>query len=291
MQAAQTEREALPMPPDVDLMTLYWMTAGVERRVSEISPYSFQDRVEAASSAGFRGVGLWHRDIEHCLQQLSLQEMKQILYDNGIRHIELAFVEDWFQDDERKRIADQRLRFLLEASAVLDARHIKVGDFNNTPCPMTQIIDAFAAICNEAANYGATIGFEFMKRAMIHSWADCLTMVESAGADNGGLIVDIAHVMHLGISLDEVTALPSRYLINAELSDGILSDGAQPFTPAIRRFCGEGEFDIRGFIQAVRATGYSGPWAIEVLSPEVVSMPLAALNRRAYETSIVQFAS
>jgi sugar phosphate isomerase/epimerase len=59
----------------------------------------------------------------------------------------------------------------------------------------------------------------------------------------------------------------------------------------VRRFCGEGEFDIRGFIQAVRATGYSGPWAIEVLSPEVVSMPLAALNRRAYETSIVQFAS
>jgi sugar phosphate isomerase/epimerase len=57
-----------------------------------------------------------------------------------------------------------------------------------------------------------------------------------------------------------------------------------------RRFCGEGEFDVRGFIEAMRALGYPGPWGIEVLSEEHRSWPLERLTTHAFNTTMQQFA-
>ena len=55
--------------------------------------------------SGFSGLGLWHADLEHVLETRSLREMKQVFDDNGLRHLELEFLMDWFldPDDERRR--------------------------------------------------------------------------------------------------------------------------------------------------------------------------------------------
>ena len=55
-----------------------------------------------------------------------------------------------------------------------------------------------------------------------------------------------------------------------------------------RRFCGEGAFDIAGFVAAVRATGYQGPYGCEVLNDDIRKMPLDAVARLAFETTAVQ---
>ena len=105
--------------------------------------------------------------------------MKKILDDNGIKHIELEFITDWFLEGARKAESDSRKKRLFEASEILCAKHIKVGDFYNATCPMPRIIEAFATLCKEAENYGATIGFEIMGCAMIDNIKDALTMVKT----------------------------------------------------------------------------------------------------------------
>ncbi len=95
--------------------------------------------------------------------------MKIILDDNGIKYLELEFLTDWFLDGGRKTESDRRKRRPLEASAALNAKHVKIGDFYNTQCPMLRIIEAFAALCKEAEEYGVTVGFEFMASAMINN--------------------------------------------------------------------------------------------------------------------------
>jgi sugar phosphate isomerase/epimerase len=277
------------MKNNVELMTLFWTTAGVFPGIGEISRFDFRDRVEAAAKAGFKGIGIWHTDLEHILQHRTLDEMKTILDDNGMKYLELEFLTDWFLDGARKSESDKRKRMLLEASAVLNAKHIKVGDFENTVCPMPRIIEAFAALCKEAEDYGATIGFEFMASAMINNLKDSLALVEKAGAKNGGIVVDIVHVMNLGIPYADVSRIPLRYLINVELNDGALP-GSPIYDPSKeRRFCGEGDFDIKGFIQCVRQTGYTGPWAVEVFSHELAGLSLEALNTRAFTTTMAEF--
>lgn len=277
------------MKKNVELMNLYWTTSGVFPGVGEISRFDFKDRVEAAANVGFTGIGIWHTDLEHILHHRTLEEMKMILDDNGIKHIELEFLTDWFLTGARKAESDSRKRRLLEASQALRAKHIKIGDFYNTPCPMPRIIEAFAALCEEAADYNATIGFEFMASAMIDNLEDALTLVETAGAKNGGLILDMAHVVDLGISYEDVSNIPLQYLINLELNDGTLPGSPRHDPSRIRRFCGEGEFDIKGFIKCVDGMGYKGPWAVEVFSEELAGLSLEALNSRAFETTMAQF--
>lgn len=270
-------------------MTLYWTTAGIFPGDGEISRFEFKDRVEAAARVGFKGIGIWHTDLEHILIHRTLKEMKAILDDNGIQHIELEFLTDWFLDGARKSDSDHRKKRLLEASAALHARHIKVGDFYSSSCPMPRLVEAFAALCKEAEDYGATIGVELMASALFNNLNDSLTMVETAGARNGGLVLDIVHVVNLGITHEEISGIPLPYLINVELNDGTLP-GSPRFDPnRARRYCGEGEFDIKGLIKCVNEMGYTGPWAVEVISKELVGLSLDELNARAFETTMAQF--
>ena len=276
------------MKNNVELMSLFWTTAGVYPGRGEISRFDFKDRVEAAARAGFKGIGIWHTDLEHILQYRTLKEMRRILDDNGIKHVELEFITDWFLDGARKSESDSRKKRLFEASEALQAKHVKVGDFYNETCPMPRIVDAFAALCKDAENYGATIGFEIMGCAMIDNISDAITMVKTAGAKNGGLIIDIYQVANLGMTYKEISSIPLEYLTCVELNDGTLP-GSSNHDPSNRRFCGDGEYDIKGLINCIKMMGYTGPWAVEVISEKLAMLPLNEMSTRAYNTVIAEF--
>jgi sugar phosphate isomerase/epimerase len=278
---------------DVELLASYWTIAGgaMPHTDREYSPFDFKDRVEAAARAGFKGLGIWHADLDHTLKSRSLKEMKRILDDNGMKYLELEFLRDWFVDGERKKQSDLEKKKLLEAAAALNAKHVKVGDFESTKTPMPRLIETFAELCADARKYGATIGFELMPFAMIDTLKDALAMVEGAGAKNGGIILDTWHVAKLGIPYEEVGRMPKQYLISVELNDGTYEAPWSLFEDTInhRRFCGEGEFEVKRFIDCVLKTGYMGPFGIEVLSEELRQKPLEELTRRAFETTMAQF--
>jgi len=279
----------------IELLGSYWTIAGgaLPHTDREFSPFPFRDRVAALSKAGFRGMGLWHADLEHILKNHSLAEMKRIFDDHGIRHLELEFLMDWFVDGPERRASDRRRALLLQASQALGAHHIKVGDFFQKKTPMPRLIDEFGALCEEAATYGATIGFELMPFAMIDTLDEALQMVEGADADNGGIIFDLWHVVKLGIPYAAAAAIPARYLISIELNDGyIVPPKGMSFlieTTENRFFCGQGEFDVRGFVAAMWNGGYRGPVGIEVLRKEIRDWPLDKIVTTAFETTMAQY--
>lgn len=274
------------------MLASYWtISAGLPHTDKECSPFDFKDRVESAARAGFKGFGLWHADLDYILQHRTLQEMKQIFDDNGIKHIELEFLTDWFLDGNRKHKSDIQRKKLLNAAEVLGARHIKVGDFNRKITPMPRLIEAFAGLCREASEHGTRIGFELMPFAMIDTLKDSLTMVEGAGAKNGGIVLDLWHIVKLRIPYEEVNSIPLRYLVSVELNDGTFEVpwSLHEDTVNHRRLCGEGEFDVKGFVDCVQKAGYQGPWGIEVLSEELRKRPLDELTTTSFNTTMAQF--
>jgi sugar phosphate isomerase/epimerase len=80
----------------VELIASYWTLAGGAdpHTDHEYSVFDFKDRVEACAKAGFSGVGIWHADLLHTLKRRSPAEIKRILDDNGMKHIELEFLGD-----------------------------------------------------------------------------------------------------------------------------------------------------------------------------------------------------
>jgi sugar phosphate isomerase/epimerase len=280
----------------VELIGSYWTLAGAAypHTDHEYSPFDFADRVEAAARAGFKGIGIWHADLAHILEKRSLQEMKRILEANGIEHLELEFLTDWFMEGERRKISDAVRRDLFAATDALGARHIKVGDFYREPCPMPRMIESFAQLCAEAKTHGTKILFEFMPFTIIDSLDKVLEFLDGAGADNGGVILDLWHIVRLNIPYEELSRrLPLKYILGVELNDGDLAVPADLHDATVnhRKLCGEGGFDVTGFIHTLDAMGYDGPYGIEVLSTELRKLPLEELVSRAFRTTSAQFQS
>jgi sugar phosphate isomerase/epimerase len=278
------------MGTPVELIASYWTVAGVfPGRPVEYSRFDFEDRVQALSEAGFKGLGIWHADLEHIRERRTLADMKRILDDNGMKHVEVEFLTDWFLTGEKKERSDERRKMLLTAAEALHAKQVKVGDFNRETCPFDHLVESFAGVCADAAQHGTSIAFEPMGAATVSTLEDSLRMVSESGAKNGGIMLDIWHVVDRAMSLEKVSRIPPRFLMGVELNDArmdgsrIRADDANP-----RTFCGEGDFDIRGFVKAVRKSGYDGPWGVEVIGEDLLLMPLRELAERVFRTTAAQ---
>lgn len=282
---------------EIELLALYWTIAGpADVHVGrEWSTFEWRDRCAEAARVGFQGIGLWHADIEHQLETRTLQEMKKIFDDAGLRYLQLEFLADFFvpSGDPLRAESDARRRLLFDAAATLGAHHIKVGNIPGTPCELGRLTDAFGELCADAAQHTpATVVYEFMPFDVnVNSLDAALEVVQGAGQRNGGLAVDTWHCAKLGIAPDDLRRVPLEYLSWVELSDGQAQnmDDLVDETVNHRRLPGEGEFDIPGYVATCQDIGYGGPWGVEVLSEELRSLPIDQEFERAYETTIAQF--
>jgi sugar phosphate isomerase/epimerase len=251
--------------------------------------------MEAASRAGFKGVGLWHADLERTLTRSTLPEMKQILDANGLKYVEIEFLVDWFIEpgEPRRSASDERRKLLFAAAEALGARHIKVGDFYRSPCPMPRLIDEFGVLCREAARRDIAIVYELMPHSVIESLESARALVEGAAQTNGGIIFDLWHIVKLGIPYDDVMSFPGAYFKGVEINDGYLTTPVGmdivTETTSHRKLCGRGEFDIKGFLGKLASSAYRGPIGIEVLSEELRTWDLEKTATTAFETTIAQF--
>jgi sugar phosphate isomerase/epimerase len=281
------------MMNDIELIGSYWTLAGDVHPHSETeySPFRFENRVETAAEAGFKGFAIKEADLEHILQRLSIKEIKHILDDNGMKHVELEFLTDWFVTGEEKKKSDEMKQFLLTAAEALEARHVKVGDFETKITPMPQLIESFAALCKDAENHGTKILFELIVDSMIKTLPETLEMVEGADAKNGGIMIDLWHIVKLDIPYEDVARIPSRYLLGIEINDGTLECpwSLHEDTINYRKLPGEGEFDVKGFVKCMLDAGYNGPWGVEVLSQDLRKEPMEVAIPHAYRATIAQF--
>ena len=285
------------MGEDVELLGLYWTVSGpVEVHVGrEWSLFDWADRCAAARTVGFSGLGIWHADLQHVLENQSLRDMKRSFDDNGLRYLELEFLMDWFLDpgDDRRRASDLIRTLLFDAANAFDAHHIKVGNIPGLPAELTQLTESFGELCVDAAEHtDAKIVYEVMPfDTNVHSLDSVLTVVAGAGAPNGGVAIDTWHMSKLGITPDDLRRIPLEYLSWVELSDGLRDDMDDRVDETVnhRALPGEGDFDLRAYVDACRDHGYAGPWGVEVLSDELRNNPIDVIFRRAYETTAAQF--
>ena len=282
--------------PGNDLLGLYWTTSGpVEVHVGrEWSLFDLRERCEQAARVGFKGLGLWHADLEHVLETRTLADVRQLFEDSGLEYLELEFLWQWFLDpgDERRRDADRIRSLLFEAAAALGAHHIKVGNIPGTPCDVPTLTERFAELCADAAGrHDALLAYEFMPFDVnVHDLATALAVV--GDVPNAGIAIDTWHMAKLGIEPNELRAVPAGRIAWVELSDGQYADMADPIDEVVnhRRLPGEGEFPIREYVAACRDQGYGGPWGVEVLSEELRNLPIAEIFDRSYETASAQLA-
>lgn len=279
-------------PPDLIAST--WTTAGdaAPGRGDETSPHTLRTRIEAAAQAGFRGFGLLHADLVVAREQYGLSEVRAMFEAHGLIHVELEFLLDWWTTGSRRAASDATRRDLLEAAETLGATHIKAGpELGTTGFDQTLWAKEFAALATEAANVGARVSLEFLPMCNVRTLDDALAIVREAAHDNGGVLIDLWHAARSGLSLDELAAVPARDIAAIELDDVDRTPWPSLWDETIdgRLLPGQGAYDVPGFIRAVRATGWSGAWGLEMLSAIERQRPIQDAAADAWRAAVTQF--
>lgn len=260
------------MQQSIEILGSYWTLAvGADPLGDQRCLHDFRKRVEIAAKAGFKGMGFWHTDIQEILRTYSLREMKRILDDHGIAHIEVEWLLDWFCTGARRDASDKIRALLLNAAEALGARHIKIGDLGNDCADVPKMTEEFAVLCQQAAERGVSILIEMLPRPFSRapSLDDVLAICRGAGASNGGIMLDNLHVQRTGTTPADIVRKVGREIpLGVEINDGSLEVPVK-FEDSVvnkRLLPGDGEFDIAAFLRALWSIGYNGPIGVEVLN-------------------------
>ena len=255
------------------------------------SPLPLGEGVEAAAAAGFRGIGLLHIDLVVAEREHGLAGIRSLLDDNGLVHLELELLTDWWADGPRRRRSDEVRRKLLEAAGALGAHHVRVApDVSGEPWDHDRWVAEFAVLAEDARQAGTRVGLEFLPWSNIRTVHDGLRLVGDAGHDAGGLVIDVWHTERAGTPPAELAAVPLRHIVGVELSDADADQVGTLFedTANRRRLCGEGAFDLHGCIRALRTAGWAGPWGVEILSEAFRRLPVGEAVAAAFATARAQ---
>jgi sugar phosphate isomerase/epimerase len=276
-----------------DLIASYWTLAGdvTPFGALQISPHSFRQRVEAAARAGYKGIGSNHADLMESIARQGYQGTKAILTDNGMKFFEIEALLDWHSEGERRRQSDVVRRDMLRAAEKLGAYQIKiVGDLLGNS-PVAAMAEPYRHLCAEAASAGTRVSLEILPFTNIKDLTDGLSVVGDTTIENGGLLLDLWHMVRGGIPLADIAKIPLQFVAAIELDDGPLDVVLPLLEESIdrRQLCGEGEFDLPAFLASVDHTGFRGPFGVEILSHENRARSLQDAARATFDTTMQQF--
>lgn len=282
------------MTAEPELIASSWTLAGnypFPPPAGSCSPTDFRDRIGAAAKAGYKGIGLGFWDLSTPRSRYGYPSMRRMLEDHGLM-VELEAFIGWFgpPNPATDPITDD----LLRAAEILKPRHLKaVGNLDGAFWPVDDMAARFEILARRVEGVGAKLGIEILPNSNISTLETALEVIGDSVNRNAGLTLDIWHVVRGGISYEAIAALDERQIVSAELDDAdpaVVGSLLEDMTLR-RRLCGEGCFDIPGFIEAVRSTGYRGPFGVEIVSDEQRSRPLREAAERSFATAIRQFGS
>lgn len=275
--------------PEIDLLATCWTSAGdaAPQRGDEISPFGIVERVEGLARAGWNGIGLVHADLQRASQTIGLLALRAAVDAAGLRYREVEILDRWWTGGVERERADRLRDDLFEAAAVLGAQHVKVMSCLQDPAPPRDIfVGELRELSRRAADAGVRLALEPMPfSSNVATLEEGVRLLKDVDHPAAGLTVDTWHVYRAGTPYERIPEIvPPEFVAVVELNDCAREPVGSLWADTVdnRRLPGEGDAQVSEFVRAVAATGFSGPWGVEIISEELRGWPLdVALTRSA----------
>ncbi|BAN48344.1 hypothetical protein PCA10_26120 [Metapseudomonas resinovorans NBRC 106553] len=244
--------------------------------VLELSP---PQMVEVAARTGYSHVGLrlvpatpeeYHFPLvaDAALRRQTLERLR----DTGIKVMDIEILR--LKADTR--VAD--FEPILAAGAEFGASEVLVAGNDGIEARLT---DNFAAFCDLAAPYGIHPSLEFMPWTDARDLTQALRIVENAGRDNGGVLVDAFHFNRSASSLEDLARVAPSRLRYAQLCDvaGPRPDDMDEILRQARnerRFPGDGDCDLVGLL---RTLPHDIPLSLEIPTRQLMEQGVSGEER------------
>lgn len=244
--------------------------------VLEVSP---PEMIEIAARAGYSHVGL--RLVPATLEEQHfplvadpglLRQTLTRLRDTGIRVLDVEIL----RLKPETCVAD--FEVILAVGAELGASELLVA--GNDPNE-SRLTDNFAALCDLAGQYGLHTHLEFMPWTDARNLEQAVRIVENAGRETGGVLVDAFHFDRSASRLEDLARIAPSRLRYAQLCDvaGPRPDDMQEILRQARnerRFPGEGDCDLLGLLRCLPS---NTPLSLEIPTVQLLEQGVSALQR------------
>lgn len=217
-------------------------------------PLSPTELIGVAARTGYRHVGLrltevtpggthWPVHTDRALMRETLAAM----VDTGVGVLDVELL----RLTPEAHVAD--MEPLVAAAAQLSARHLVLQAADPD---RARLIDAFARLCDLAAEYGLTADLEFPTWVAVGNLAQAAEVVREAGHPAGGILIDTLHLHRAGDTAAGIAALPADLFRYIQLCDaprwipdtleGLLHTAREARLPP-----GEGELDLASVLRVL----------------------------------------
>ena len=233
---------------------------------------SLVDTVRAASAAGFDGVSLYHREYVAARDAgWSDAAILSVLDGEGIAVAELDGAMRWLPSERRGPSLDE----FLDTAAVLRARSVTTieteGRRIGVDLTLHEAADAFAAVCDRAAELELLAHLEYFPMSGIPDSGSAAAVARRADRENGGVMCDLWH--HVRGPDHGAHQFGDAAVLAVQVSDvaPVASDDLRHEMMHERRLPGSGAADLTGLLSALRASGCRAPMEVEVYSDELAA--------------------
>jgi sugar phosphate isomerase/epimerase len=263
-----------------DLVATAWTSAGdiTPMHSPALSPIPITERIAAIADAGYVGLGLIADDLAAIRDSLGFAELRTLIDDAGLRHVEIELIERWWIPRGGAGNSYAVRDLLLDAADVLNPAFIKIGSALGARTPEPErLVEPLRRLADEAVAHGTRIAIETMPFSLIDTVPMGAELVAATGHPAVGLLVDAWHVFRAGTSLDELrSALWPGLVFGVELDDAAARVNGTLFEDTVhsRLLCGEGTFDLTGLVGVLRELNFDGPWGVEILSATFRTLPV-----------------
>jgi sugar phosphate isomerase/epimerase len=124
-------------------------------------------------------------------------------------------------------------------------------------------------IADIGADHGIGFQVEVIAWAPIRSLRQGMELIDRTGRDNVQMVIDFWHLWAgRGTTPDDVARLDKDHIRTVHVCDGKAIPETEPWSESDLRghLPGDGDVPLRPWVDAVKATGFDGPWVGELLS-------------------------
>lgn len=250
--------------------------------------HAFSDRVRAAAEAGYNGIGLHLNELtDPAWNELNtadpsrvLDHMAGVLDGTGLDVVEIEFVGGWC-DGPGNPAVTKAADLVGEiaghlATNTVGGHHVSVGEFTAGPAPDSQLAGrGLAEFAQALSGTGYVPAIEAFAWSKIPDYSLVRDIQAVTGV--GGALADTWHAFNTGCTTDGITRGEMGLITAVQLNGGYrVHDDFLANARSTRRLPGDGDLDGEGFIRAIRAAGFTGPWCVEVNYPEFRELDAAA---------------
>jgi sugar phosphate isomerase/epimerase len=244
----------------------------------------FEERVRAAAEAGFAAMGLYIGEYQRLRAEGARDaDLRSVLDHYGMPLVEIEALRGWSATgaDRAAYLQTERSVFAM-SDALGPGHHVQViGPYTGT---LDDAAEAFAGVCERAAEHGLAAAIEFLpEMSNIPDAATAMQIVTRAGRANGGVCLDCWHHFRGANDDDMLRAIPVERIFTVQFNDG----PRRPVDPDYYTDCtryrdvpGEGEFDLAGFLGLLAESGVRLPLSVEVISTDLLQHSAAEVARR-----------